>query len=123
MKPTVAIATALLSFAAGWLLKPGNGDGADETGSAGGQAAGASVGGVAVLADDAADEVARLIRHVVTPVEDAGDGRDGHACLLRDLADRGPLRGSLRHLAHSSTFRNVPERICTKFHAICEKRL
>ena len=44
---------------------------AGEAGAAGGEAAGASIGGVAVLADDAADELTRLVGDVAAPVEDA----------------------------------------------------
>src|SRR5204863_9619040 len=60
---------------------------------AGREAAGASIGAVAVLADDAADERTRLIRDVPAPVEDAGDGRDRDAGAIGDLPDRDAVGG------------------------------
>src|SRR6266540_3281265 len=64
---------------------------ADQPGAACGEAAGAPVGGVAVLADDPADEVARFVRDVVAAVEYPRDGGDGHARQVGDLADRETL--------------------------------
>jgi len=88
---------------------------ADEAGAAGGEPAGAPVGGVAALADDPLDELAGLVGNVFAAVDDAGDGRDRHAREVGDLADRharGAAVGAVRVLAHgshSSTFRNVSE--------------
>ena len=82
---------------------------AREPGAPGREAAGASIRGVAVVADDAADELTRLVRDVAPPVEDAGDGRDGHARAVGDLADRDPVVGELGHPAIEARFRNVSE--------------
>jgi hypothetical protein len=86
-------------------------DDADEARAPGGEAPGAPVGRVAVLADDPRDVVPRLVRDVAASVEHARDGRDRDPGLVGDLADGRSLRGSLRHSAHSSMFRNVPEMI------------
>ena len=65
---------------------------AHEPGPAGGESAGASVRRVAVVADDARDELARLVGDVAAAVEDARDRRDRDAGLICDLADRHPMR-------------------------------
>ncbi len=72
----------------------------DQPGAACGEAAGAPVGGVAVLADDPADEVARFVRDVVAAVEYPRDGGDGHARQVGDLADRETLLCGLGHTLH-----------------------
>jgi hypothetical protein len=60
-------------------------DDADESRAAGREASCTAIGGVAVLADDARDEVACLVRDVAASVENARDGRDRDTCLIGDL--------------------------------------
>ncbi len=88
---------------------------ADEPRPAGRQAPGAAVRDVAPVADDLRDELTRLGGDVVAAVEDAGDGGDGHAGLLRHLTDGHPARCELRPSRSSKHFRNVYGRFSAWF--------
>ena len=74
--------------------------GPDQAGPAAGEAARAAIRGVAPLPDDPVHELARLRRHVLAAVDDAGHGRDRHAGQLGDLADRHAAVGALTHALH-----------------------
>src|SRR6476660_1191557 len=96
-------------------------DDADEPGAPAREAPGAAVRRIAVLADDAADQVARVVRDIAAAVENTRYRGNRHARLIRDLTDGGAVRRSLRHISHSSMFRNVPEGKSLLFGANCGK--
>ena len=85
-------------------------DDTDEAGAARRQATCAAVGRVAVLADDAADVVARLVRDVAAAVQNTRYRGDRHTRLVGDLADGRALGGGLRH----TPLKHVPERSGTQ---------